>query len=71
MKYYKVRIYRDDNNDEFIQEFDNLNSAKAYARYHAKRSMPWMKRQILTQDNKLVYEVEQVGWAVEFIKEEN
>lgn len=68
---YKVRIYRDDNNDEFIQTFNNLNSAKAFVRYRNTKAMPWMKYEILTNDNKLIYKVNRKAFDVEFIKEEN
>ena len=51
MRFYKVIIFREDNNDKWEYEFNNLNSAKAFVRKRNIKSFPWIQYKILTIDN--------------------
>ena len=67
---YQVITTNTANNRTSWEGFDNLNTAKKYARRRRQQAMPWVEISIVKND-KLVYQVVSEAFEIKFLKEEN
>lgn len=67
---FVVTSYNENKDNVYWMGFDNLNSAKKFARSHRKQAMPWVVIDIRKND-KVIYKVVSEAFEVKFIKEEN